>query len=64
MSATVSVPVFLRVGDSDEQRVGEIEINVSDGGITGHDIAEFLRAAADAYEHSEQEESTDAPAHS
>ncbi|MBT2505146.1 hypothetical protein J7I98_04385 [Streptomyces sp. ISL-98] len=62
MPATVSVPVFLRVGDGDEHQVGEIEIEVVDK-VTRQTIAEFLRAAADAYEHPEQEDATNAPAH-
>lgn len=63
MPATVSLPVFVRVGDGNEHQIGQVEIGVSGGGVTRHDIAEFLRAAAEAYEHPEQEDSTDAPAH-
>ncbi|WP_046495066.1 hypothetical protein [Streptomyces odonnellii] len=63
LPTNVSLPVFLRVGDSAEEfRIGEIEIDPAhDEGIR-QAIAAFLRGAAHAFEHPEQEDD-DAPAH-
>lgn len=64
MPATVVLPVWLRIGDSDEGcQIGVIEMAVADATRTGPVIAEFLRAAADAYERTGQEDTADASAH-
>lgn len=64
MAALVSLPVWLRIGDSDEGcQIGAIEMDVADGTRTGPAVAAFLREAADAYERAGQEDTADASAH-
>ncbi|MFI7009984.1 hypothetical protein [Streptomyces sp. NPDC050145] len=47
MTAEIVLPVHLRIGDS-ECRLGTVTLEAQQP--IGHDVAEFLRAAADAYE--------------
>ncbi|MBZ6250562.1 hypothetical protein KVH27_19540 [Streptomyces olivaceus] len=53
MAAEISLPVYVRVGDT-EARWGELTIEASDGAadeqVTRRALAAFLRAAADHLE--------------
>lgn len=48
MTATVSMPVFLRVGDGEELPVGTVEADSA--AELQRSVVDLLRAAADAFE--------------
>jgi hypothetical protein len=61
--ATARIPVFMRLGGSDEHQIATVDFPVDGNGVMAVDrtaIAEMLRAAADAFEHPDQEEDPDA----
>lgn len=67
MAVAASLPVFMRVGlDLPEVEIGQIEIPANgDGTLTmrGADMAKLLRAAADVFERTDDEEVSDAAPH-
>lgn len=63
MASIATLPVFLRIGDTPEAEIATIDFPMSGHGLVTVDrraIADMLRAAADAYEHPDQEEDPDA----
>jgi hypothetical protein len=64
MAATGSLPVFLRVGEHPELHVGEVTFDLvndrADVKTLRNAMAEFLRAAADAFEQPSEEGDDDA----
>ncbi|MER8219702.1 hypothetical protein ABTZ58_03710 [Streptomyces sp. NPDC094143] len=65
MAATLSIPLYLRVGTGTEVQIGEALVAVDSDGkatLTVSDIAAGLREAADAVERARQEDAADAPA--
>ncbi|MFH9013976.1 hypothetical protein ACH4C6_21675 [Streptomyces sp. NPDC017943] len=65
MAATLSIPLYLRVGNGTDVQIGEALVAVDSDGkatLTVSDIADGLRQAADALERAGQEDAPDAPA--
>jgi hypothetical protein len=65
MAATLSIPLYLRVGDGTEAQIGEVVVAIDSRGIatlTVSNIAAGLREAADAVEQAAEEDASDAPA--
>ncbi|MFG3349509.1 hypothetical protein ACGF1Z_31180 [Streptomyces sp. NPDC048018] len=68
MPAEISLPVYMRVGDSPEQELGTLTMPISGGqvelSVLRVELATFYRALADAVEHPPQDdkEATDGTA--
>jgi hypothetical protein len=53
MPGTITLPVHMRVGDGEEFHIGDVTLDVLSDDATAQvreGLAQFLRAAADAYE--------------
>jgi hypothetical protein len=65
MAAAINLPVYMRLGNTDECHIGDVEIDVNGDGTLQwgrQEMAAMLRAAADEIENP-SEEVPDAAAH-
>ncbi|QFQ97450.1 hypothetical protein F9278_15900 [Streptomyces phaeolivaceus] len=64
MPGTLAIPIYLRIGNGTETEVGQVVLDLEGDGtvtMTTTDIAEALRATADAIEASAKEAADASP---